>query len=412
VQRLTAEDKARNKEAKKAAKKNAVVLAPADDYDPSAPMLTEESLILGIDPGRTHLLTVVYVDEKGKKHTWRLSRGQYYTEGGILTENRLKARRFAPLAAAFAGLTAEGGALRASTPEELRAYFRSYASCHDAWWTEALKRRESRSKMQRHIGKTAVMARFLSALRKDAEALMAKCKRSRIEVAYGSAGLNMAASGKGEAAVPTSSTYKAVNDEFHQHGHRVTPTWEQNTSAVGWQTRKRYENVYKRFDGPGNAERLCHTTAKYGPVIGDGTSGRRKDLAATKAVLQDTGAKAVRRRGGALCGGDGHRSDGASDEDEEKKKRKKQPLRYPMVRGLRFCPERRMFYDRDEASAIAIGGLRRLEMEGKGRPTAFRCKSQDKTQINGSSMMPARAEDAASDGVEEKKSALYTETTE
>jgi hypothetical protein len=33
-----------------------------------------------------------------------------------------------------------------------------------------------------------------------------------------------------------------------------------------------------------------------------------------------------------------------------------------------------MFYDRDEASAVAIAGLRRLELQGFGRPTAFRHK--------------------------------------
>jgi hypothetical protein len=38
-----------------------------------------------------------------------------------------------------------------------------------------------------------------------------------------------------------------------------------------------------------------------------------------------------------------------------------------------------MFYDRDEASAVAIAGLRRLELQGFGRPTAFRHKRKTTT---------------------------------
>ncbi len=45
-------------------------------------------------------------------------------------------------------------------------------------------------------------------------------------------------------------------------------------------------------------------------------------------------------------------------------------LRYTECRGLRFCT-RRMYYDRDVASARAIAGFRCLEMRGLRRPSIF-----------------------------------------
>ena len=354
--------------AARSAKKDRAELAAKDDYDPEAPTMTDDHLILGIDPGRTHLVTVVCIDEHGKKHTWRLSRGQYYTEGGILRENRRQAARYAPLAACFASLTDDGGSLRASRSEELHSYFERYAACEAQWWKLALRRRESRAKMQRYIGKKAVLARFFSTLRKDAEKMMVASGRKRIEVAYGSAGLNMAASGRGEAAVPTGGTYKACQLEFGKAA--VAPTWEHNTSAISWHTGKAYESVYKRYNLRGGRESLHHVATKQMPEILEDAA----DGATTKAAVEAVAEAAKRRRGGS--GGPRTASHAAAPSAAEVEETKKMKLRYPACRGLRFCPERRMFYDRDEASAIAIAGLRRLELQGFGRPSAFRCKSK------------------------------------
>jgi hypothetical protein len=45
--------------------------------------------------------------------------------------------------------------------------------------------------------------------------------------------------------------------------------------------------------------------------------------------------------------------------------------RHIECRGLRFCTETRMFYDRDGASARAIAGLRCIKLMGLGRPSVF-----------------------------------------
>ena len=132
--------------------------------------MTHDRIILGVDPGRTHLVTVVYVDELGKKHTWRLSRGQYYTEGMILRENRHQSKRYEPLKDRFASLAADGGSLRASNSTELRQYFKQYAAFAEEWWQLVLRRRESRSKFQRYIGKISVLRGFFAKLQKEASA--------------------------------------------------------------------------------------------------------------------------------------------------------------------------------------------------------------------------------------------------
>jgi hypothetical protein len=403
-------ESARKAAAAKAAKKAASDLPPKDDYDPEAPTIAGDRLILGVDPGRTQLVTVVCVDTKGKKHTWRLSRGQYYAESGIVSENKRQSRRYEPLAESFGCLPADGGSLRASTSLELKKYFKTYAEFEPQWWSVALKRCESRSRMRRFIGKQSAMARFVSKLRKDAEALLLEMVGQgvrRIDVAYGSAVLNMASTGRGEAAVPTSETFRAFQNEFRQGGHAVTSTWEHNTTAVSWNTGKRTESVFKRYDGPQNRERLCHCVAGKQPPL---VSPTAPDRAATLAVVQTAAAKGKRRRGGASAASDYRWSPPVKDvEDEAKKKTtKKEELRYPACRGLRFCPERRMFYDRDESSAVAIAGLRRLELLGFGRPTAFRSNRANK-QIDGSSSEGASSRmDAAGSMVAREEKCLGT----
>ena len=395
------EETKRSKAAAKAAKKEVAEKPPKDDYNPSDPTLIEgDCLILGVDPGRTFLATIVCIGSDGKKHVWRLSRGQYYTEGCILGENRRQSRRYAPLVAGFASLTNNGGSLRASSSSELRSYFENYATIAPAWWAVALRKAESRAKLQRYIGKKAVLAGFFSAVRKDAKALMQKEGCTRIEVAYGSAGLNMASTGRGEAAVPTDGTYKACREAFKDD--TVAPTWEAYTSAVSWVTKTPYEIVYKRYDGPNGRERLCHAKAKAGaPEIRDDA----EDGAATMTAIEAAKAAAKRRRGGTTDPRASSHAPYLAVAGGTNREMTQMKPRYPICRGLQFSPERRMFFARDEGSAHAIAGLRRLELQGFGRPTAFRHKRQT---IQGSSEGEVPMTDAA-DGMVVGSHAVHQE---
>ena len=136
---------------------------------------------------------------------------------------------------------------------------------------------------------------------------------------------------------------------MRQHGR---PT-RASASSTSWVTGKLYEKVYYRYNGPGGIEKLCHTADKYMPVIHDDAV----DAAAAKTAMERASAKAKRRRGGSDVSSRtlSHVYEGANE---------KKPIimRYPERRGLRFCTEKRMFFDRDETSAIAIAGLRRLEL--------------------------------------------------
>ena len=344
-------------------------LDPFDDYDPYANTCVGDALVLGVDPGRTSIVTIVCVDHEGRRHVWRLSRGRYYNDAGILAQNRLQQVRYSVLQAGFATLTAEGGALRASQSSEIAAYVRAYRVFEQAWWRDvALKRRESRDKFQRFVGKQRAMSRFFTGVRKDAEALKGP-EQTRIEVAYGAVGPTMASSGKGEMAVPTKGAYAACCQAFmkERESDRTTRNIvsledENNTSAKCWQTGGTYEKVYKTFDPVTAKEYLCHTAAKRPPSV------PQSDVALTafvRMMREKNKEKAKKRRGGVIAP---QAPETVVGEEE------KTNLRHIDVRGLRFCPERRMYYDRDKASAEAIAGLRCIKLRGLGRPTAFRIR--------------------------------------
>lgn len=83
-----------------------------------------------------------------------------------------------------------------------------------------------------------------------------------------------------------------------------------------------------------------------------------EDKEAVLREMERLRLKAKLRRGGAL-------------RQQESKDNKDNKIRYIECRGLRFCPERRMFFDRDESSGLAIAGLRCLTLKGLGRPSIF-----------------------------------------
>ena len=204
---------------------------------------TSSALVLRLDPGRKSLATIVCIDYKGKKHTWSISRGTYHTASGILRQNAMHAVRYSGIADRFASLTADGGALRASTSAEIVAYVAKYMTFEAEWWSDfALKRRESRSKFQRFVGKQKTLATFFGKVRKEAEALKGP-GQTRIEVAYGAAGRTMAPTGRGELAVPTKGTFAfcaraflGERPEDATSGNVVSFEDESNTSKKCWLT--------------------------------------------------------------------------------------------------------------------------------------------------------------------------------
>jgi hypothetical protein len=127
---------------------------------------------------------------------------------------------------------------------------------------------------------------------------------------------------------------------------------------MSWYTGKAYEIVYKKYDSAGK-EFLFHTSGKRAPLV-----GKNEDVDAVLKKIAELKAKANIRKGGV-----GALASLAPTETTDARK-----THHISVRGLLFCPEKRMFFDRDQSSARAIAGLRCIKLSGLGRPSAFRRK--------------------------------------
>jgi hypothetical protein len=177
----------------------------------------------------------------------------------------------------------------------------------------------------------------------------------------------MAPTGRGELAVPTKGVFGYCRRAFmnlyesdKRSGNVVSYECEDNTSKICFETKRTYEKVYKTYDERG-IESLSHTTSRKLPLV------PQDRVVAFNALRQAIKEKNKRRRGGdAIVPPTAALSVGEVAVLAEEK------TRFIESRGLLFCPERRMYYDRDGASARAIAGLRCIKLRGLGRPTVFR----------------------------------------
>jgi hypothetical protein len=323
----------------------------------------KQTVVAGVDPGRVNMavIAIVTMDESGKivKKTWALGRSQYRADSGIKKQDALKKARFKGLEERWEGLGADGGALRTDDIEDVKTYLEKYAKIETEWWSLASMRRESRADFQRYIGKRKVLDGFFSRVRQE---LKSKFPGAFIKVGYGSAGMKMKPTGRGEVAVPTTGTFKACVRVF---GHEnVSSTNEHKTTAVEYESGQRKEAVYRvvtkdaatgRFK-----ESMGHTTdMKKMPVV------KAAHVEAATEHLEVGRQKARRRRGATEIGLE------VEHTNKEVEGHTDRTLRYPEIRGLRFSPERRIYLDRDREAASTIARLRTIELLGRPRPTPF-----------------------------------------
>lgn len=353
---------------KKATKSNTRKEAEGDaDYDRHLLTVFEDSsgketVVAGVDPGRVNMAVVAIVtkDASGRvvKQTWSLGRSQYRVESGIKRQDALKKARFRELEERWEGLGADGAALRTDDVKDITAYLDKYARVEVDWWRLASKRRESRADFQRYIGKRKVLDGFFARVRSE---LTKKFKTAAIKVGYGSAGMKMKPTGRGEVAVPTTGTFKACVRIFG--ADNVSSTQEHKTTAVEFESGQRKEAVYrmvKKDPASGRLARIVgHTPDTRMPLV------CADDVEAVQEHLKAERERARRRRGatGLLL------EDASSDMDAEHTR--SVALRYPEIRGLRFSPERRIYLDRDRESAATIARLRTIELLGRRRPSPF-----------------------------------------
>jgi hypothetical protein len=320
-----------------------------DVYDSEQSLVLEECIVLGIDPGRTTLVTVVVYDAANKKqHVWKLSRGQYHVDSGILKHNVNRNNRLKSLHNVFYSM----GDLKSGNSIDVEKYLENYNKIKSEWWLKSLKKVESRAKIQSYIGKRKVIDSFFSNLIKDVKHLFGN---KNLIVAYGSAGPSMCSTGKGELAVPTTGAYKSCKRICG--AENVVLTDEDYTTKKCLCCQSTKLAVYRDEN-----KQLFYSAIR--PIVPE---DKRDKI---KAIIEEDKYKNLKRRGGqqSKVNKEGHKE----GNKEEKK------MQYPEVRGLRFCPKCRSYLDRDVASARTIGVLEVMKMLTNSRPSCFCRPLKDK----------------------------------
>jgi hypothetical protein len=226
---------------------------------------------------------------------------------------------------------------------DILAYVQRVRAIEDQWWELALKRVESRANFQRYIGKRKVLDAFFSQIKKQ---IARTFPEADVTIAYGSSGPTMKPTGKGECAVPTTGTYIACKRIFSDRTQLVD---EYGSTSRTWTTGLPNEAVYRV---PGTTRR-------------EDRLGSMPNKAPPPRVPEPQKNQVLRYA--------------YESQWKQYKSYKFDPnaiLRFPMVRGLRFCPESRMYFNRDLKSAQTIGRLYVMERLGQGRPTPFHRSSK------------------------------------
>lgn len=356
------------------AKTKTKTTAGADAMDPHLSTYVQDSntLVIGLDPGRSNIAAVAYIlsKEDSSNHpgalasdAWNLGRSRYYTESGIREQDMIKNERFAPVMSFWQKYTHAGndddesmviGSMRTSEFQEAMEYVRRFSLVRDDWWGLAMRRRESRADMKRYSGKRRVLDSFFSSIRSTLQKMF---RGVNLQIAYGQAYQSMKATGKGEVAVPVSSTFKACVRTFGSRNVKATD--EYGTTKYEWGTGYEKLAVYREVTRvAGNmafSARTRNTTSKVMPLIGNSD-----DAEAAKWY-------ALKRTNKIKVGRSGLFSVRSKDDAREQ-------TRYPEVRGLRFSTKTRSYLDRDLHAARTIGRLRTLELTGRPRPAPF-CRS-------------------------------------
>jgi hypothetical protein len=330
---------------------------PALEWDRAMSTSVGDALYLGLDPGRSNICDISYIHDDGVKRTkghFCLTRGQYYAESGTQHQNRLKSKRWASLDSVWSDMRVQGGSLRAIAGEEIITYAKAYAEISREWWQLAMARRESRADLQRYIGKRRVIDKFFANVDKIVKR---RFPEVTAEIAYGSAVTSMKATGLGEIAAPVGGAFKACRRVF---GDRLCVISEYKSTKTAWETGKDKHLVFRApvINAGGEVTwRLDHAAGKHAPTVLDPSHVQH-----VRRLYKAQTAKGKSRRGGTV---EIDKNDNDDDEDNGR------ALRYPEVRGLRFCPERRIFLDRDRAASLTIARLRCQEKLSLRRPLAF-----------------------------------------
>jgi len=187
----------------------------------------EGKRVLGVDPGRENILTIVEEIANGIFKTYTLTRKRYYSESGISISNN-RSNRWNKT------IKSELNMLSLYSPKSVKVEsFLDYLGVikfnSDALWNEYTKKRWQDQRFRLYGGKKRVFARFLNSLGPS----------ENIVLAFGNA--KFAPGGKGEQSVPTTRAYKECSYRF-----LIILVDEFRTSKINWKTLETLDVVMKK----------------------------------------------------------------------------------------------------------------------------------------------------------------------
>jgi hypothetical protein len=186
--------------------------------------------VLGVDPGRTNILTIVEAMDDGSFKEYVLTRKHYYQASGINKANE-QVKKWVK------HFKNEQNALSRASPksvslESFMVYIQTLNEVQETMWKEKFKRYWRAQELRLYGGKKRVFANFLNALKIDKNTVFA----------YGQA--KFAPGGKGEKSVPTSRAYKECASRA-----KTTMVDEYGTSKVNYKDNTILEKVQIRKNG-------------------------------------------------------------------------------------------------------------------------------------------------------------------
>ena len=171
--------------------------------------------VIGVDPGRVNIFTMVEQLENGRWKTYTLTRSQYYNRSGI---NVAKKKSEGWNGHVKAELTALSKASpKASSLKQFMEYIQVWLQTRDALWTEYTSKKWAGQRFRLYGGKKRVFGKFIESLN--------PCENTVL--AYGSA--KFAPGGKGEVSVPTTRAFKEMSYRL-----AIRLICEFRTSKVYW----------------------------------------------------------------------------------------------------------------------------------------------------------------------------------
>lgn len=183
--------------------------------------------VLGIDPGRTNIFTVVEKDVHGGFKTTTFSRRQYYAESGMFDAREKSARWNLNLQNELLDLSQNSP--KTLDLAKFQLFIDAWLRTRDALWEEYTKDRWADQRFRLYGGKKRAFANFLNKLGPSKETVLA----------YGSA--KFAPGGKGEMSVPTSRAFKECASRFS-----IKLVDEFRTSKICWENDSVLKLVKKR----------------------------------------------------------------------------------------------------------------------------------------------------------------------